>query len=70
MDAGGIVHFAPFDAGAGLFGHVGFEITQCLLYQFAAVGQKEHAPNPFGPHQQVDQGDDGAGFARAGSHHQ
>ncbi len=41
-----------------------------LVHQRGAVGEEQHALDPAGPHQQVDERDHRAGLARAGRHHE
>ena len=51
-------------------GQVRLEGVDGLVHQRDAVGEEQHALDPVGPHQQVDQRDDRAGLAGAGRHHQ
>jgi len=41
-----------------------------LPHQRRAVGKEQYPLDPISPHQQVGQGDDRAGLAGAGRHHQ
>jgi hypothetical protein len=41
-----------------------------LLHQRLAIGEEQHALDPIGAHQQVDQRNHGPGLARTGCHHQ
>ena len=56
------------EVDGGDAGQVGLERVDGLVDQGGAVGEEQHAFDPVGLHELVDQGDDGAGLARAGRH--
>src|SRR5687767_6014799 len=44
------------------------ECVDCLIHECNTVRQKQHSFSPVAPHQQIAQGNDGAGFASPGCH--